>query len=379
MTSKNPVLGTRGDFVTSPEISQVFGEIVGVWLVSQWMNSARAPIRLLELGPGRGTLMQDVLRVLCQFRVVKSAVKEIHLVESSSAMKLAQEKTLQPFAQENNWKLHWHNSVDDIPRCTETYTMILAHEFFDALPFHLLEKTHHGWQEVLITSSDVPLSTLKISKSESLSGSVINVDSPRFKHVLSPSPTAASTLLGLSSNRFQKLAVGSRIEISPAAFKIAYRLGQLVESNSDKSTGCGLVVDYGGEKAYGSSFRAFKNHKIVDVFHRPGECDLTVNVDFAYLKEALSAHATTLGPLSQASFLTRMGIQMRVEALKRGAQSEDRKHEIERGVLRLINLTGMGTQYQVMGFTSSKVGELKPEERWPFVDLENLNTPESPQ
>lgn len=111
----------------------------------------------------------------------------------------------------------------------------------------------------------------------------------RFRQVLSPSPTPSSTLLGLSSARFQKLPVGSRIEVSPASFKIARQVGELLrdgESEETRSAGSALIIDYGGEKVYGNSFRAFKDHKIVDAFHRPGECDLTVNVDFAYLKDA---------------------------------------------------------------------------------------------
>ena len=147
---------------------------------------------------------------------------------------------------------------------------------------------------------------------------------PRLRRVLSPTPTAASTVLGLSSKRFQSLPLGATIEVSPASFKIARQIGEILSNpkhqSRERSTesapgGCGLVVDYGGEKVFGDSFRvcdhlaslkllsdyfvwfqykAFKDHKIVDVFHRPGECDLTTNVDFAFLHEAIGDLGTSL-------------------------------------------------------------------------------------
>ncbi|EPT01632.1 hypothetical protein FOMPIDRAFT_1119884 [Fomitopsis schrenkii] len=377
MKTDRPVFGERGDFTTSPEISQVFGELVGVWLLSQWLYAGNSrKLRLVELGPGRGTLMHDILRVFSQFSGGREAIESIHLVETSPNMRRQQDEKLAPLATAHCWDVQWHSSTDEIPQDPTRFTLLVAHEFFDALPFNLIQKTQEGWQEVLIAAAE----------SAALNSSVLNVDTTlpthrdtpishptsRFRRVLSPLPTASSTLLGFSSARFKDLPPGSTLEISPAAFKIARKVGELVYDAAGEgsgSAGSALVVDYGAEKAFGNSFRAFKDHKIVDVFHQPGECDLTVNVDFAYLKEALAGVATPLGPLTQEAFLMRMGLPARVEALKRTATSGERAADMERAAKRLVDKTGMGSQYQVMGIVGKRTDEesVRAEERWPFV------------
>ncbi|KAI0707155.1 S-adenosyl-L-methionine-dependent methyltransferase [Earliella scabrosa] len=373
----NAVFGSRGDFITSPEISQVFGELLGVWMLSQWMYAgASRKIRLVELGPGRGTLMHDVLRVFSKFPAARSATKEIHLVEISQPMREAQESKLGPIARANGWSLDWHDTVEGVSHDAHKFTLVLAHEFFDALPFHLLQKTILGWQEVLITSGPDPAAptTLNTAANPSLVSSVSRISgvASGFRRVLSPTPTPMSTLLGMSSTRFKNIPVDSYIEVSPSGFKIARRIGELLydgDSNGARSAGSALIVDYGGDKVYGNSFRAFKNHKIVDVFHRPGECDLTVNVDFAYLREAVANLAAHHGPVSQATFLNRMGLRARVNALKAGAKTDERKQQIEAAANRLVDTSGMGSQYQVMALTGKRAASLSAEERWPFVDV----------
>ncbi|OSX57637.1 hypothetical protein POSPLADRAFT_1155864 [Postia placenta MAD-698-R-SB12] len=377
MNPSHPVFGSKGDFTTSPEISQVFGELVGIWLLSQWMHAGNGrPIRLVELGPGRGTLVHDVLRVLSQFPAAHTAIREIQLIETSSAMRSRQEDKLSGIAQQQGWKLEWNSSLNEISSDPSAFTMILAHEFFDALPFHLIQRTQQGWREVLIAAN--PDTFVPTDKRPLLDFTTTSPPPPtalakapaRFHRVLAPEPDPSALLLSQSSPRYTSLPVGSQVEVSPAAFKIARRIGELVrdpENAKDRSAGCALIVDYGGEKAYGSSFRAFKDHKIVDVFHRPGECDLTVNVDFAYLKEAVRDIALPLGPLSQAAFLTRMGLQARVEALKKASSDAERKADIERAARRLVDLTGMGGQYQVMGVVGVREPGPSDEELWPFV------------
>jgi len=382
MKSAQQVFGEKGDFTTSPEISQVFGELVGIWLLSQWLyagNSRR--LRLVELGPGRGTLMHDILRVLSQFSAAREAIEAVHLVETSPNMRQRQDEKLSPLASKHEWDVQWHTSIEEIPHDPSRFTLLVAHEFFDALPFNLIQKTQQGWQEVLIAAADsaqpAGLNSSSLNVDTTLDRKREPTDSPsnppsRFRRVLSRLPTASSTLLGLSSSRFKDLPSGSHVEISPTAFKIARKVGELVhdpESTRECSAGSALVVDYGAEKAFGNSFRAFKDHKIVDVFERPGECDLTVNIDFAYLKEALAGVATPLGPLAQGTFLTSMGLTARVEALKKAAKSEERAAEIDRAANRLVDKTGMGSQYQVMGIVGARRDEssVRVEERWPFV------------
>ncbi|PCH42048.1 DUF185-domain-containing protein [Wolfiporia cocos MD-104 SS10] len=366
MKDTHSVFGARGDFITSPEISQVFGELVAIWLLSQWLATGGArPIRLVELGPGRGTLMQDILRVLAHFPASRAAVQEVHLVETSPAMQRRQEERLGPTVHAHGWTLRWHCALEDVPRDATRFTMIVAHEFFDALPFHLLQRTEQGWQEVMVAAAPNPTTAPGTTPS--------NISKTRFRQVLSPSPTPMSTVLGASSPRFKILPTGARIEVSPAAHKVARRIGELVrhaDGEGSTATGCALIVDYGADKAFGSSFRAFKDHQIVDVFHRPGECDLTANVDFAYLREAATEHALSLGPITQAAFLLRQGLQARVDALKRAASSADRQREIEAAAGRLADLAGMGSQYKVMGMIALRNQKPRAEEAWPFVDVD---------
>ncbi|KAI0072761.1 DUF185-domain-containing protein [Panus rudis PR-1116 ss-1] len=393
MSEKHPVFGSKGDFVTSPEISQVFGEIIGIWFLSQYLLTFDSrPIRIVELGPGRGTLMADVLRVFSQFDRAKYALQEVRLIENSPNMKALQEKVVGDAIRKHDMSaaLQWSDSIDTIARDENSFTMVLAHEFFDALPFHLLRKTDQGWQEVLIDSSPDHAAPTILTSSGTPASSTSSTSKPHFRQVLAP-PSPGSMLLGLSSLRFQEMPVGSQIEVSPPAFKIAHQLGKLLatpEKYQDSSIGCALIVDYGDEKAFGNSFRAFRNHKIVDVFDSPGECDLTVNVDFAYLKEAIAHNgtisysilvlissngdnisATPLGPLSQAEFLTRMGILMRVDMLNKAVSDEQHKKEIASAALRLIDPSGMGNQYKVLGISGVKEDRLSPELAFPFIDM----------
>jgi len=115
-------------------------QLVGVWLLSQWMKAGQSRnIRLVELGPGRGTLMDDILRVVNQFPASRSALKSVHLIENSCAMQVVQKEKLLPASKEGSWDLLWHDSINDVPQDTNNYTMFVAHEFFDALPIHVLE------------------------------------------------------------------------------------------------------------------------------------------------------------------------------------------------------------------------------------------------
>ncbi|KAJ7757738.1 S-adenosyl-L-methionine-dependent methyltransferase [Mycena maculata] len=376
MSPKNPIFGSKGDFVTSPEISSLFGELLGVWLMSQWMQSTRLPIRVVELGPGRGTLMHDVLRVVARFG--KKQLKSVHLVETSPTLRALQDTRLSPDALKYGCALDWHDSVDQISPSSEAYTMVIAHEFFDALPFHTIEKTEQGWQEILIALAEsegvkeVDASLPESEKEKEAASAVSQSEGyPRFRYVLAPKPTAASTLLGLSSTRFRDLPVGSRLEVSPLAFRTMRAIGELICGKRDAeapapspspSRGCGLIVDYGASRAFDQSFRAFKNHEIVDVFHAPGECDLTANVDFAYLADAVHDLVPTHGPISQSAFLEGMGLQLRIDSLAAGTQTDETKAAIREAGRRLVDPAGMGKEYMVLGI-SGQTGEGSV---WPF-------------
>ncbi|KAL4064356.1 S-adenosyl-L-methionine-dependent methyltransferase [Scleroderma yunnanense] len=384
MNPEHAVFGARGDFITSPEISQVFGELLAVWMLEQWMTTAPSlPFRIVELGPGRGTLMDDMLRVFRQFPAARAKVTNVHLVETSPAMRTLQQSKLQSSVKNGSPKLVWHDALDEVPRSGDMYTMLVAHEFFDALPVHVIEKTSRGWHEVLIAPSTDQNIRYTMADARS-AGSVLlpasstdttskpRAVSSRWTRVLSPTPTATSTLLGNVSPRFANLPVGSRIEVSGVGVKSARSIADLIGSDGreENVSGCALVVDYGAEHAVGNSLRGFKDHKIVDVFHHPGESDITANVDFALLKESLGPQVTPLGTLRQGEFLNRLGIQLRAASLVRSATAAERKKIIEEDVSRLVDPLGMGDQYAVLGIISNKKGGPRNQGVWPFVDIE---------
>ncbi|KIK99599.1 hypothetical protein PAXRUDRAFT_822590 [Paxillus rubicundulus Ve08.2h10] len=376
MKPEHAVFGTRGDFTTSPEISQVFGELLGVWMISQWLRDAKSKaFRIVELGPGRGTLMDDILRVVRVVSMASGKLQGVHLVETSDSMRTLQSEKLRNAKEVGGFELSWHDAIEDVPHSKDTYTMLVAHEFFDALPVHVLEKTTQGWHEVLIALSKDP--TIKYTMPSesrvlvpSQSSAQLQAMSSRWTRVLSPTPTASSTLLGHASPRFAALPVGSRIEVSRSSVKIARQVAELIQGpEKGCAGGCALVIDYGGEKVFGNSLRAFKEHKIVDIFHHPGQCDITANVDFALLKEVLGDLVTPHGTLPQGAFLERLGVHTRAANLMKYAQTEDRKTAIAESVNRLVDPLGMGEQYAVLGVTGSPNGTSK-DGVWPFMRVE---------
>ncbi|KAF9269976.1 DUF185-domain-containing protein [Marasmius fiardii PR-910] len=348
MKESNAIFGSKGDFITSPDISQVFGELIAIFFLSQWQDAgSSSTIRLVELGPGRGTLMADMLRVITLLTRVMKPQVQVHLVENSSSMRTIQQENLD---RQGNLEIQWHDSIESIPPSGDAYTMLMAHEFFDALPFHVLKRTEEGWHEVLISSASPPESP----PSKIQASAPPTHPYPRFSHVLTPAPTPISTVLGNSSPRFQSIPVGSFLEVSPAAFKTAHRIGELLREG-----GCGLIIDYGGDTFYDNSRRAFKDHQIVDFFYRPGQCDLTANVDFAYLREAMTDSVSVSKPLSQSHFLQAMGLKERLLRLLETHRTQDpeKAKKIEEAALRLVSVSpnggGMGSQYSVMGISSN--------------------------
>ncbi|KAG0146343.1 hypothetical protein CROQUDRAFT_44518 [Cronartium quercuum f. sp. fusiforme G11] len=335
--------GTSGDFITSPEVSQIFGELLGVWFLSRWQAAGCSQsIRVVELGPGRGTLMADMLRTFKSIKTCPTDVKAIHLVENSPFMRKLQRAQLSSIVSES--QIHWHDRIDEVPKNAQEWTAIVAHEFFDALPVHIFQKTDKGFREVLV---DVENSGTQILTPH---------HAPRtrpLRFVLSPAPTLASQTL--ISTEHQKLQTGSRIELSPMSPHIATQLTQLlqVQHPSDPG-GAGLIVDYGDSHHFGDSLRGFHQHQIVDPLTKPGLTDITTNVDFASLQKAIQPFASTYGPITQREFLLRMGIEVRASRL--GQTSE-----VASACDRLISPLGMGNQYKVLGIETSRLSQLQTE------------------
>lgn len=304
--------GAEGDFTTAPEISQVFGEILGLWAVVVWQSmGAPAPLRLVELGPGRGTLMADALRAAGQVPAFLAAA-EVHLVERSPALRRQQKAAL------TGRNVTWHDGFAEVP---DGPAIVLANEFFDALPIRQLERTPDGWHERAVGVDD----------------------DGRFVFVAgAPVPPEDIAALGPA---FAAAEVGAIAEISPAAQAVAAEIA----ARLDAQGGAALIIDYGyGESAPGDTLQALRRHQFVPPLDAPGEVDLTAHVDFARLGAAArEAGARVLGPVTQTRFLTGLGAEHRAQALMKKA-SGDQAVQIASGVHRLIHPAEMGTLFKAM-------------------------------
>ncbi|NXF79418.1 NDUF7 methyltransferase, partial [Sclerurus mexicanus] len=319
-------IGDSGDFITSPEISQVFGELIGIWYISEWMAMGKPKtFQLVELGPGRGTLAEDILRVFNQLTSVLSKCDvSVHLVEVSPKLSEIQARMLtggkvQPNPEDESAymkgisktgiPIFWYRDIQDVP---SGYSFYLAHEFFDALPIHKFQRTEKGWREVLVDiDPEVP-------------------DQLRF--VLSPSSTPAT------ENFIQPEETRDHVEVCPEAGVIVQRLACRIE----KDGGAALVADYGHDGTKTDTFRGFRNHKLHDVLSAPGTADLTADVDFSYLRKMTQERTTTLGPIKQREFLKNMGIDLRLQVLLQNSRDTATREQLLHSYDMLMNPEKMG-------------------------------------
>ena len=371
---RRDVFGREGDFTTSPEVSQVFGELLGVWLVACWEQSGRPPrVNLVEAGPGRGTLVADVLRATSVFRGFHDALS-VHLLEVSPFLRAAQRERLGGAAVDDaadgappvQWRpaaggaavdVHWHRELRDVPE--DAPTLLLAHEFLDALPVHQLRRTAHGWRERLVDLRRAPTdgedaggAAAGGAAAEADGGARNLDDDPRdLDFVLAAGPTPASHLLG---PRLPVHADGA--EVSPAAVGFV----QLAAQRLARSGGAALVIDYGADAPPADSLRGILRHQFVHPLHAPGEVDLSTDVDFGALRAVAAADAPTLRcpPLAtQRDFLGAMGIEPRVRALlERADTTDEARHALAAGAMRLTDADGMGGAYKAFALASADVG-----------------------
>lgn len=277
-TRRDP-LGRAGDFITAPEISQMFGELIGLWLADCWAAQGTPnPVRLVELGPGRGTLMADLLRAAGRASGFAEAAS-VHLVEASPALREKQAERV-PEAQ-------WHDALADVPAGP---LFLVANEFFDALPVRQFQRAANGWCE-----------------------RCIGLDGDR----LAFTTTAPSGAPDLPEARLAKVPEGGVVEVSSAASQLVAEIAVRVTGEG----GAALIVDYGyGRGETGDTFQAVRDHEPVDPLAAPGEADLTCHVDFAALKAAADeAGAEAYGPVGQGRFLKALGIEARAMRLMSGA------------------------------------------------------------
>ncbi|MFZ5690373.1 MAG: class I SAM-dependent methyltransferase [Pseudomonadota bacterium] len=315
--------GAGGDFTTAPEVSQIFGELLGLWALSVWrMLGEPEAIKLIELGPGRGTMMRDALRaakVMPKFRQALS----VHMVEISPALEQVQRNTL----ADADVPLSWHRHLLDVP---EGPCIILGNEYLDALPVHQVVKQNDGWHERVI-------------------GLNANGD---FALGLAPDPLPQFDRF--MPKKIKEAPVGAVFEWRNDidAFDIARRV---------RENGAALFIDYGHvESDIGETLQSVNEHAFSDPLSAPGLADITAHVDFFIFGQAAeSMGAAVQGPVTQAKFLRELGIDARAEALRRNATAEQAA-AITSAVARLTESgrTGMGDLFKVIAICDPKLGPL---------------------
>lgn len=320
-TTRDP-FGAAGDFTTSPEISQVFGELIGLWCADTWraMGSPRA-FALIELGPGRGTLMSDALRALKQVPACLAAAS-LHLVETSPVLREIQQKTLEG---EN---ISWHTGLPDLGRIP---VIFLANEFLDALPVQQYVKHNGSWCERVVA---------------------YDANHDRFCFALDRSKHLPA---GPFTRHLVDAEEGSVFEFSPEArTAVADMAHQLFLKG-----GAGLIIDYGYTRhATGQTLQAVRKHRPVDPLETPGDCDLTAHVNFQLVAEtAQAAGAKAWGPVDQGVFLQKIGILERANTLLKRANVVQ-AHDIRTAVTRLIAPAEMGALFKVMALSDKRITHL---------------------
>jgi NADH dehydrogenase [ubiquinone] 1 alpha subcomplex assembly factor 7 len=314
-------LGAGGDFTTAPEISQMFGELIGLWMASVWQQmGAPENVRVIELGPGRGTLVLDALRAAKVVNGFRTAIV-LHLVEISPALQRVQQQRLETLEV----PALWHTTLEDVPSGP---AIIIANEFIDALPIHQAVKRPDGWHERVI----------HIAANGKLAIGIAAEPMPHFDTTL--------------PRGLRQAPDGSIYEWRSDA--TALELGRRV-----RAEGAALIVDYGHARyGLGETLQAVTNHSFADPLRAPGRADLTAHVDFeAFGQCAESIGARIHGPISQRALLFNLGIDKRAAALKAVATRE-KSADIDLALARLTasGASGMGELFKAMAIADPKLG-----------------------
>lgn len=317
---RNP-LGALGDFVTSPEISQMFGELIGLWTAEVWGSlGGPAVLNFVELGPGRGTLMSDALRAARVAPLFHGALS-VRMVETSPVLIQVQREVLRDVGVSATW----HSHMSDLPSGPAVF---IANEFFDALPVRHYVRTERGWCERMVGLDE---------QDNLIFGASAQIES----HIRVEAP------------------IGSVIEVGATAQRVMSELAQRLM----RENGAALIIDYGYKHTQlGETLQAMRGHRAVDPLAEPGEADLTAHVDFAALSRAAqAAGAHVYGPVRQGDFLAQLGIYNRAKSLKKNA-TEEQMRAIDAGLMRLISYEsdvglgqgtqiGMGALFKVLAIT----------------------------
>lgn len=299
--------GAQGDFITAPEISQLFGESLAIWVMLTWEKMGKPKnIQLVELGPGRGTLMSDIWRSLSAQPDLRNIV-QIHLVEFSPRLQQVQQEAL------HGAPVTWHATIDTLPAAP---SIILANEFFDALPIEQAIFHQDDWYQRLVTSDEIDLFF-----------------------------TRGEILQGIAEDEMPE---GSVFEYAPLATTVMQQLCRFIKQHG----GALLAIDYGDDaplsERFGDTLQALRAHTMVDIFDEPGHSDLTAHVAFSSL--AMIAQEENCGTepvITQREFLTQLGIRLRAEKLAARA-TEEQARDLYSGLDRLIDPHQMGDLFKVL-------------------------------
>lgn len=303
-TTRTP-FGTAGDFTTAPEISQMFGELLGLCLAQAWMDQGcPAPFTLAEIGPGRGTLMADVLRATARVPGLHAAARVV-LIEASPQLRAQQRATLA------SHPVQWMDRVADLP---EQPLFLLANEFFDALPIRQFTRDAAGWRETMVTEREGRLA---------------------------PALSAAAPIAALD-HRLADTQPGEIVEICPAAAPIMAEISGRIARHG----GAAVIIDYGGWQSRGDTFQALRDHAFTDPMQDPGLADLTAHVDFQALARA--ALPCPAGYTPQGALLSALGIEARATALAQRLTGAALDSHIA-ATRRLTDPAEMGTLFKALG------------------------------
>lgn len=323
--STRAAIGAAGDFITAPEISQTFGELIGVWSVAVWQAmGAPSPMIVAELGPGRGTLMADALRAWRSAPAFLAGVS-VALIETSPALEAIQREAL----RHTPVPLAWYAALEDVPPGP---LIVIASEFIDALPVRQFVRAGGEWRERTVT----------IAGTDTLG---FGAGAPAEADTLPP------WLAGVAAED------GAIIETRPAA-------SQLIATLAERANGAplsALIADYGPARSgIGDTLQAVRRHRFADPLAAQGETDLTAHVDFAALKQAArAAGLAAFGPMPQGQFLLKLGLEARLDRLTRGATPEQRE-AILAGAARLADPSQMGALFKMLALQSSGLAPPPP-------------------
>ncbi|CAO5680698.1 MAG: hypothetical protein HEEMFOPI_01544 [Holosporales bacterium] len=291
------VLGKNGDFITAPEMTQIFGELIATFIMDQWHQAGEGnPIHLIECGPGRGVLMQDMLRTFKKFPSFYDNLR-ISMVECSSVLRMIQKTCF-----DTDIDICWYNDLEDVP-CFNGYTFIVANEFFDALPIKQFVNKDGCLTERLITLNDQNHIRFNMNDDKNLIE-----DCPAYEDVIS--------------------AMNRHLEMTEGGI---------------------LIVDYGDfeKNRYGDTLQAIKNHHYASIFDTPGETDISHQVNFRKLSHLLSSRLNQSVIYTQGEFLQLLGIEKRMQTLLTQA-TPAQKMQVLSACARLISPQHMGTIFKVL-------------------------------